>query len=422
MNKIEVKKLRLENQRITVEFDVDGSDEWKSFFVKPYIMFAEYNFPVESIPYSVAIVPFVANMLPLIWLFDAELIIDEIDEAYYNSIPDFQAGYMKLHPKFDFGGKISFNRTVENHSVVPAERTAALFSGGVDATFTMLSHIEENPVLITIWGADMHVDNVEGWTAIYNHAKKVADKFELDQQTVRSNFSVVQDKDLLIPFICQKEPDTSWYEHFLYGIAFFGLMAPLAYTLGVKLFYIASSNNPDYVGSYSCSSDPIIDDYIHFVDASCKHDGFDKNRQDKIHGICEYNKKYNKGIDLHVCFYDGRGVNCGVCEKCCRTMLEILAEDENPANYGFDNFDDNLRAQMIYNLRHKYWMRCYFGRYDYEYTQRAIKKRYTYKECPDDLKWFYRLKMTGQYPKWLSVYKWLSKQMHSVLKLLHIEK
>lgn len=418
MNKIEVKNLTIKGRRITVEYIPSGSDEWVNYFAKPYIMYAEYDFPMETLPYSVAIIPFVSNILSMLWLFDATLVIDEIDKAYYESVPEFEKGFIELHPDFKYGGKIECKRIVENHSVSSEKRVAAFFSGGIDATHTLVSHVEENPILLTIWGADMPADNVEGWKAVYNHSKTVADMFDFELQTVRTNFSVVPNKPALDEYIHQTEPRSNWYEHFMYGLTFFGHMAPLAYYLGITGFYMASSNTPDDIGKYTCSSDPIIDNYIRFVDAVGIHDGFETDRQSKVHEICEFSRKIGHGIPLRVCYHDVKGYNCCICEKCCRSMLAIIAEGENPVNFGFTYYNDEIRAKMMYNLRKKYWVKYRFG--GYNYIQTKIRNTYTYNECPDDLKWFYKLKMKRFYPKWIGIYKFLSKIAHSILKKLHI--
>ena len=416
MNIVKLKKLCLEGRRITAEYDVSGTEEWINYFTEPYIMYAEYDFSVEDIPYSVAVIPFVSNILSMLWIFDATLYVDEIDKAYFESIPEFQKGFIELHPDFTYGGKIECKKLVENHSAVPNEKVAAFFSGGVDATYTLVSHIEEKPVLVTIWGADMPVKNEEGWEIVYSHSKRIADMFELELQTVKTNFSLILNKRILNIFIRQTEPDSNWYEHFMYGLTFYGHMAPIAYSCGITGFYMASSNTPDDIGNYTCSSDPIIDDYIRFVDAVGIHDAFETDRQSKVQGICEYSHKIGKGIPLRVCFYDLKGYNCCKCEKCYRTMLSIIAEGDNPVDYGFPLYNDALRAEMMKEIKKKHWIRCRFGGYNYNYIQDKIRKNYTYKECPEDLKWFYKVKITNRYPLWVKIYCKLSAVAHKIIK------
>lgn len=418
MNKIKLEKLSLEDKRITAEYTVSGTEEWISYFSESRDMYAEYNFSVENIPYSVAVIPFLSNFLPMAWLSDAEIEIDELDKAYYESIPDFKKGFENMHPKFTCGGSVKVNNIVENHSVVSAEKSGAFFSGGVDATNTLISHIDEKPVMITLWGADMHVDNEEGWKTIYNHVSNASRVFGLELQTVKTSCKKVLNIDALNQMINKKEFGVNWYEHFYYGIAFFGQIAPVAYKLGLKTVYLASTNSPDDIGKYTCGSDPTIDDFIRFVDCSAVHDSFCITRQEKVHRICEFRKKTNIASPLRVCWKSYDAVNCCVCEKCCRTMLGIVAEDENPVEYGFPYYNEKVRAQMLNNLRKKYKIQ-YHVIY-YKPIQAAIRKKYSYKECPDDLKWLYKLKFKDPNPTFFAVYAFASKIAHKILNILHI--
>lgn len=418
MNKIEVKKLSLEGKRITVEFDVDGSDEWKNYFVKPYKMYAEYNFSVEDIPYSVAIIPFVSNFLPMLWVCDASLTVDELDKVYYESIPEFRNGFKNMHPKFDCKGTLTVNKIVENHSAVPAERSAAFFSGGVDATNTLIAHVDERPIMITLWGADMPVDNLEGWQAIYNQVANASRVFDLELQIVKTSCKSVLNIAALNVMVERKEFGNNWYEHFHHGIAFFGHVSPIAYKMGLKTIYIASSYSPEYVGKYTCGSDPTIDNFTRFVDASIVHDSYAVNRQEKIKNICDYRKKSGIASPLRVCWRSKEGVNCCVCEKCCRTMLGIMVEDENPADYGFPYYNEAVRTQMLNNLKKKYKIQYHVVYY--KPIQTVLREKYTYKECPADLKWFYKLKFRDPNPAFFRAYAFASEMAHKALKLMHI--
>lgn len=418
MNRIEIKELIKKDRTITVTFDVDGSDEWKNYFSLPHEMYAQYCFSVEDIPDSVAIIPFLSDFLPMIWLCDAEIEVDELDKAYYESIPEFRKGFENMHPKFTCGGSVKVKKLIENHSVVPAEKTGVFFSGGVDATNTLISHIDDKPVMITLWGADMPVENEEGWKTIYNHVSNASRVFGLELQTVKTSCKTVLNIDALNYLVEKKEFGANWYEHFYYGIAFFGQVAPVAYKLGLKTIYLASTNSPDDIGKYTCGSDPTIDDFIKYVDTSAVHDSFCVNRQEKVHRICEFRKKTGIASPLRVCWKSQDAVNCCVCEKCCRTMLGIVAEDENPVEYGFPYYNEKVRAQMLNNLRKKYKIQ-YHVIY-YKPIQAAIREKYSYRECPDDLKWFYKLKFRDPNPTFFAFYSFASKAAHKMLKAIHV--
>lgn len=418
MNKLIVESIKSTDKSIQIRFNVSGEDAWIKLFNTPYIMEIDYDISIEKVPDSVAIIPFVANFIPMVWLFDAEMHIPDIDKAYYESIPEFKKGFENMHKKFQCGGKIVTEKITENHSLVSAEKSAAFFSGGVDATNTLINHIDENPVMITLWGADMSVDNTEGWGNIYNHVVNASKTFGLELRIVKSNFKALLNIDNLNSFIQTKEFTSNWYEHFYYGIAFFGQIAPLAFILGFSVVYLASTNSYEDIGNYICGSDPTIDDYIRFVDARAVHDSFNITRQDKIHNICNYRKQKNIASPLRVCWKSKSAVNCCDCEKCFRTIIGIIAEGENPVEYGFPYYTDEVRKKMMTDLQKIYKIK-YHSVY-YKPIQAALKEKYTFKECPQDLKWLYKTRFVNHSPEYFKVYTFASNIAHKVLSVFRI--
>ena len=69
---------------------------------------------------------------------------------------------MDMYPQINFLGKIHADK-LENNSYSENNGAAAFFSGGVDAFNTLVNHAEEKPVLLTLWGADVKLDDVSGW-------------------------------------------------------------------------------------------------------------------------------------------------------------------------------------------------------------------------------------------------------------------
>lgn len=81
MEKIIVSDVILNLNRI--EYATQMSEGIANAFQKPFEYWIEYNENVESVPVSIAIIPFVCNVLPIVWVADAELYLPEIDEDFY---------------------------------------------------------------------------------------------------------------------------------------------------------------------------------------------------------------------------------------------------------------------------------------------------------------------------------------------------
>lgn len=321
----------VEENRIINNFTVQG--KWSRFFGQRH-MTVEYSVPLSGdIPASVAVIPLISVVLPLVWLCDATLETDELDEDFYNCLADVRDGYRSMYPSMHFGGKIQSKKLIKNRSEQDRTKTALFFSGGVDAYSSLVSHIDENPALITVWGADVALDDTQGWTNVCSANEKAAQIFSLDFITIRSDFRKVIRENAAERYV--KRSGDGWWHGFQHSVGLFGHAAVLAYKLGIQNIYIASSYTADDIGRYTCASDPTIDNYVQFSGAHIVHDGYEYSRQDKVGRICHYSKEDRRPIELHVCWKSRGGKNCGHCEKCYRTALEIVAEGFDPQDFGF---------------------------------------------------------------------------------------
>ena len=70
--------------RIEYKYEVMG--EWKEAFNLEESFFIEYSRDISGISQSTAIVPFICNILPIAWVYDAEIHAERCDKAFYESI------------------------------------------------------------------------------------------------------------------------------------------------------------------------------------------------------------------------------------------------------------------------------------------------------------------------------------------------
>lgn len=353
LEKITLNAIQKKNNQITYDFCVsEGLARY--FSGKPFVI--EYPENIESVPDAVAAVPFVSNVLPIIWLTDSILEMQELDEAFYNCIPEVRKGYETMFPESEFKGQFHIGKIVSCDR--PAEgKSAAFFSGGLDAVQTLVSHIDEKPALISIWGADIRYENVEGWEKVHRAIREYADKYNLPDVVIRSSF---RDFDLegVLTKQFQEQLKANWWYGVKHGIGLLGHAAPYAYLHGLSSVYIASSNCPAD-GPQRCASDPKTDNYVRYASASVIHDGFEFCRQDKTHNIVEYVHRSTDQVTLHVCWESQSGHNCCHCEKCYRTMMELLVEGEDPVDYGFYKAPKTVHYMQEYMLN---------GRLDHSYA------------------------------------------------------
>lgn len=349
VNKICVLSTHINSVKIEVVYEVKGEIK-KYFNPEEHSFWSEYSSPVDDVPVGIAVIPFVCNVLPLVWLTNTELELEELDIDFYNSIEKFKLGYVNMYSMLKFEGCVKVNKLTDNRYETSG-KVASFFSGGVDAFATLIAHISERPILLTIWGADIRHEDIVGWKNVVGHVEKTVQTFDLQKVYVKTNFRYfINEKELnrLVQF-----SGDSWWHGFQHGIGLIGHAAPIAFSNKLFRVYIASTfTKSDHA---TCASDPTIDNYVSFCNCSTYHDQYEYSRQNKITHICRYVKDTHRQIELRVCWQSSGGKNCCHCEKCYRTIFGILAEGEDPLNYGFEYSAKELLG-FGYQIRNKLLM------------------------------------------------------------------
>lgn len=380
-NRIFIEIPEISENSIRYKYTVEG--EWQAAFKMDEEYYVKYSCDISSVPSGVAVVPLLANILPMAWVYDAEIVVPVCDEDFYNSIPEFKKGYIDMYPMIKFGGKITVSELQKN---TPDNQNgvAAFFSGGVDAFNTLTQHADEKPTLLTIWGADVKFDDKIGWKNVKDHLLKTSEQFGIDYVIIKSCFRRYLNEGVLFEKV--KTSGDGWWHGYQHGLGIISHAAPVAYALGKKIIYIASSFTAAEKGKVTCASDPTIDNHIRFCSASVKHDGYEFNRQMKIHNIVEYSRNHSISIPLRVCWISKGGTNCCNCEKCWRTILGVFAEGEDPRNYGFKYSNKQLR-KLAFKMR--FGGDRLFGSLRYTPIQSSMKRNVKKNHLPFCIRWFY---------------------------------
>lgn len=393
-NKITVESINVEKHKIMCCYQVEGP--WKDVFKEKTSMTVEYSVDVSAVPQGIAVVPFLANLLPMAWVYDAEIAVPVCDKAFYDSIPQFKKGYQDMYPMMALRGTLTAEKLEENIPVTEG-RSGAFFSGGVDAFNTLVCHAAEKPVLLTLWGADVKLSDEKGWQNVLSHLQDTSRQFGIDYVTIKSEFRMFQEEGLLTEAV--KQSGDGWWHGFQHGIGIICHAAPAAWVLGLSTVYFASSFTAADKGKVTCASDPTIDNFVRFGGTHIVHDGYEFTRQMKVHNITQFAKKTGMKIPLRVCWESTGGSNCCHCEKCWRTMLAVYAENQNPREYGFEYTDKQLAAVA---RKMRYSEDKMFGALRYAPIQKAMQKNCQKQELPKQIRWFYDadINRLGHVPAW----------------------
>lgn len=331
MESIQICSIEKKGNMVDVFFDV--SDGMKRYFLPDHHFFLEYTFDITDVPNSVLIVPALLNLLPLSWLTDSVIWVDEIDFEFYENIYRLKEAFRELYPDYKFGGSLIAARQVHNR-VEPKRKALQLFTGGIDATATLIRIRELKPILLNTngWYKESVSEVNEVYDADFSAISQIAEHNGLEAYFVKSNFA-----NFIIANQVNKEfgkkVKNSWWFGFQHSLAFLGCAMVAAYHFRVSSVFIASSYT---FGQYVvCVSDPRIDTCIRCAGISTVHDGYELSRQDKVKLIVQMQTEKHQTYSLRVCSFNTH--NCCKCEKCLRSMLALASEGaKDLSQFGFN--------------------------------------------------------------------------------------
>lgn len=343
-NKIILNQPVIENNTVKCTFSCTGKID--AFFKKKE-MWVQYNREIDKVPGSILVIPILSNILPIAWAFNTDIYLDEVDSDFLESseiIKKSFRSFFRRQMKTD--AKIYANSVIKNKGY-NRQKIGVLFSGGVDSVATYIRRREENPSLITIWGADIGINNEKGWEVIEKGVLDFGSQNNSINLFIKSNFRE------MIRYNKLQDHIKNWWGQVQHGYALIGLCAPISYSEGMHTICIPatmSSKTPDF----RWGSHPLIDNNIKWGETSAVHEGYELTRQDKFGLISEYIKTDNPLLQLRVCYKDKSGQNCNKCEKCSRTIIGFILEGVDPNQHGFKMNNQTLENIKTSMLNHKW--------------------------------------------------------------------
>lgn len=306
---------------------------------------ARYSHSIADVPRGVLAIPAVANLAPLAWGLGAELHVPEVDRAFGNALPKIRRGFNELYPDWEFSGDIHAE-VYGDYASHTGDNSMALFSGGVDSLCTYLTNQDENPLLATIYYTDDELTETDEHRNIRNLVGSVADREDAETVGIESNLRHPFDRKCIRQEFRTLLTD-GWWGNIQHGLGLLGAVAPTAHSNDVGTVYIAASRTHETDSGWG--SHPEIDGRVRWTGTECVHDGFELTRQEKIDRFAGYSRETGEPLPVRTCWRSDSVLNCGTCEKCCRTILGLELAGLDADEHGFDvpdDFFDTIRSGL----------------------------------------------------------------------------
>ncbi len=241
--------------------------------------------------------------------FDLKLEGPASFEALIN-LNEFQLAWSRWLP--DVYKPISIeSSSIVKGSEVKFDSAISAFSGGVDATFTLLNNVKtakglhrELSACLLVHGFDISLENHVDFASVLGKATELHACHGLKTFWVRTNIKTL---------------DLQFWEHSFAAqlVSCLQLFSP-DFSVG-----LVGSSEPYHALVIPWGSNPITDHLLSGSDMRIVHDGAGFSRTEKVESL----SKFPNAVDnLRVCWEGERqDRNCGKCEKCIRTKLNLLA-------------------------------------------------------------------------------------------------
>lgn len=325
-------------------------------------MFLEYQEDMSEVPHGILSIPFIASILGVAWLENANIYVDELDSTYYYALREVREAYRDMYYNATLKGRVVPSTIVENR-IEKSKESLLLFGGGADAHCTYLRNQEKISRIMNIQGWFNAIDGHDkAAEADSRHCREFASRMNVQFDYVRSNFArVVNSQTFNHKY--QKVLGDTWWHGLQHSMAFISIAIPLAFKHGLSHIIIASSCTKGRIKP--CASFITTDSAFRFAETGgVLHDAFELSRQQKMAVIVRYQKSSGQPYPLKVCSFNDR--NCCECEKCFRTIIEIIAEGGRVQDFGFpiqvplkDFFEDVMKRRLgLWGMafeRETYW-------------------------------------------------------------------
>lgn len=276
-------------------------------------------------------VPLVGSVISLCWLHDTDLRVPTLDETYMKNITQLRDFYSKLYD-LDFNSELIVDEPMKNKAT--GDRKLLFFSGGLDSTYSLYRNLSPNLELLMICGYDMYMENGHQlrvrakWVQIY---RKYAEKLGLRLNLAYTNIRSLLKEDLTIQESSKRLPGSFW-DMLRHAPCLFGAATPLGADVNEIILssngcreWDTSTQDNMYGSGFNVA--PMLTWGDSVAQYCCDADRFEK---------AQYLRDVLNSGDatLRVCFKPLVELNCMECEKCLRTLSQLVLVGVDPSRCG----------------------------------------------------------------------------------------
>jgi hypothetical protein len=253
----------------------------------------------------------------------------QVSRRFLSALPTIMDIYCVWEPSLH---RVEIRNILPVRTAPPREqRIGTFFSGGVDSFYTLLKHRGEITDLIYVHGFNLFFENSAIRKRISRTLRNIGSSLSKHVIEIKTNLH-----SLLFSYFRR---DWGTLTHGVELISVGHVLSPF-----FKRIFIPASHT--YSELFPWGSHPLIDPLWSTEELEFVHDGCEATRTDKVALLSKFDVALQS---LQVCFYPrAKGAyNCGLCEKCLRTMINLQVVGALDRCATFDSHLDVKRVSKL---------------------------------------------------------------------------
>jgi hypothetical protein len=330
-----IETIEVTQHRVLIKISPSFSNYFKEDF-----WFSCDSVDLRTLPQEILITPFILNIAPVIWACGVKATLPYIDATLKDRLPLIKQGFKQVYPFLDWSGEIYSDQVTHSPELDQDEsRIALLFSGGVDSINLSQDFLQKEQILLTIRGADVKLDDDQGWQEVKSFVKSYADKIKAKNLTIESNFATFINHHFLAKrFFNIPE----WWGMVQHGLGLAGFLVIAGWQFQPKKMLMASDLSLSQMQGVEWASVCLIMKYLQLPTAHFQHMSYELTRQEKINKLANKYRQHSEITPVRVCYASRGGRNCGKCRKCMLAMFGFLAAGLDYQIFGFSTAHDHF--------------------------------------------------------------------------------
>lgn len=340
------------------EIEIDINARFARRFLNEKTFKAHYDnqIDISKLDEETLTAPFILSVISLVWASGETYYVKTLNRNLARSLKIIKEVYKKFYPQITWDGVLIADKLTSKNKLHTSQKNendslAMCFSGGLDSVYSSLALNHKKQGLITINGFSQEC-NQHRWPLIKKQVIDFAQRYENRKNYfITSNFREI----ITGPKLEKKFPLLKpWREFCQEALSLFGISLPILQAKNYNKFIIPSFI--DWGKSYPWGSHPFIDNNLQFENITAEHHDYNISRLEKINTIVNLCKNGMKKPIIHTCRHSSEAKTCSDCHKSFMTINFLIANGENPQDYGYPiNLKNTItKMKKIFSQRYPF--------------------------------------------------------------------